>query len=346
MSLPALPPGTTINKRYELRRKLGSDGVVYEAHDRHLDKLVAVKLLEPVEGQAQSWDEAQRLERLRSRFLVEIINADVVIESDIRFIVTPLLNAGDLEAACPGTGLCLSEAVRYMQQVASGIDRIHDAGMVHRDIKPANVLQDGDEVLVSDLEYCELLGPDGRATRNGSWCTLAPEAAPDDGYCSVASDIYSLGATTFYLLSGQYPVDHTLPRAEQRKLIEAGAARDVRDLAPHVSQALGTVVRKALSTDPSRRFHGVLDFSNALVHAARNTRNWRRVLHEGHVHCLQGDPFKNKIAVTLCCIQAERGVDVRARYLPTRRRVPGVPDGTSTSAALPKTLQRFVKALS
>ena len=71
-----------MNDRYVFTRKLGSDGDVYEAHDRHLDRQVAIKLLHPVGGVVQSWDEAQRLERLRSRFLVDVINADVVIKSD------------------------------------------------------------------------------------------------------------------------------------------------------------------------------------------------------------------------------------------------------------------------
>src|SRR5215211_2972468 len=113
MSLAALPPGTTINDRYELEQKLGSHGAVYQAHDRYLDKTVAVKLLEPIDGQAQSWAEAQRLEQLRSRFLVDVINADVITASDIRFIVSPILRAGDLEAVGAQAGLWVADAVRY-----------------------------------------------------------------------------------------------------------------------------------------------------------------------------------------------------------------------------------------
>ncbi|QXU56572.1 hypothetical protein [Rhodococcus sp. LW-XY12] len=97
--LPKFPAGTVINSRYELRGKLGSDGNVYEAHDGHFDKMVAVKLLDPGEDESsRTWDEAQRLEGLKSRCLLDVLNADVDGPSDIRFIVTPLVSDGDLES--------------------------------------------------------------------------------------------------------------------------------------------------------------------------------------------------------------------------------------------------------
>jgi eukaryotic-like serine/threonine-protein kinase len=346
MSLAALPPGTTINDRYELEQKLGSYGAVYRAHDRYLDKTVAIKLLEPIGGQARSWAEAQRLEQLRSRFLVDVINADVVMSSDIRFIVTPILPAGDLEAVCAGTGLWVADAVRYTQQIAAGVDRIHDAGMVHRDIKPANVLLDGGEILVSDLEFCELLDAHGRAGRNGSWCTLAPEVAAGNGYCGIASDVYSIGATAVYLLSGDYPVDHRLDKAEQKARIEAGRIRDVRDLAPHVSQRVGTVVRKALSLDPAKRHSTALAFANALVHAARNSRNWRRVGHGGHTHCLEGAASPGKAAVGICSFVDGSKIQIQPRYHPSGRRIAGLDDEVVTMPRLPKALRRLANRLS
>ncbi|MFC7593693.1 serine/threonine-protein kinase [Terrabacter sp. GCM10028922] len=345
-SVPVYPPGTTINDRYELRQKLGSDGHVYEAFDRTLQRVVALKLLHPEKsGLAQPWDEAQRLEHLRSRFLIDVLNADVIVQSDIRYIATPLVTGGDLEAAARPCGLWFHDAVRFAQQVASGIDRIHAAGMVHRDIKPANVLRNGDNIFVSDLQFCEIVAADGRAERNGSWCTLAPETAADHGYCSVKSDVYSLGATTFYLLSGEYPVDHRLPLGEQKDRIERGELREIRIVAPHVSQAVGTVVRKAVHFDPDRRFESAEAFANALAHAAGDTRNWRRVEHQGHVHCCEGDAHRGRAAVRVCCVPAGDAVTVEARQAESGRRIANLADASVSKAKLANHLQRLVRSL-
>lgn len=341
---PVYPAGTTINDRYELHRKLGSDGAVYEAHDRHLDKMVALKLLHPkIPGVAQPWAEAQRLEQLKSVFLLDVINADVVTSSDIRYIVTPLLDGGDLERNAAPLGLSVHEAVRYLQQIAAGIGRIHAAGMVHRDVKPANALIAGDRVIVSDLEFCELLDGDGRADRNGSFCTAAPETADSNGFCSVASDIYSLGATVFYLMSGEYPVDHRLPKAEQQSKIVAGEIRDIRSIAPHISQSVGTVVRRALNLDPAKRFATAEEFGNALVRAARGSRNWRKIDHQAHVYCASGEAHDGRAAVDICAIPAGKNFLIAIRTSSSGRRVKGILDMNVARSQIAKAIQRLVK---
>lgn len=345
-ALPIFESGTTINDRYELQTKLGKDGAVYRAHDRHLDKDVALKILQPKPGAvAQPWHEAQRLEQLRSRCLVEVINADVVTDSDIRYMVTPLIEGGDLASKAADIGISVSEAVLYIRQVAAGIDRIHRAGMVHRDIKPANVLLQGDGVLVSDLEFCETLDQDGKASPNGSFCTVAPETVQEGGYCSVRSDVYSLAATAYYLFAGDYPVSLAQPPLKVRDLILHGGLRNLSDLAPHVPQSVATVVRKALNLDPEQRHVSADEFGNALVHAARDRRNWQRVTHPGHAYCLQGAEHGGRSAVAVCSIpNDEGGVSVSTR-LASGRRAKGIDDFVVKPADLSRRLKRLVKAV-
>ncbi|WP_168197110.1 serine/threonine protein kinase [Agromyces laixinhei] len=341
-SAPDYPPGTVVNDRYEFRGKLGRDGSVYEAFDRNLRRVVAFKVLEPRQGQSQSWDEARRLEQLRSEFIVDVLNADVVINSDIRYIVTPLVPGGDLEQLASPVGVGLRSAVRFGQQIAAGIDRVHESNMLHRDVKPANVLLQGDKVRVSDLEYCIAMDEIGEAEPAGSWCSVAPEAAIDNGRCSVRSDIYSLGATVFYLLSGEYPVDHRLHPAEQRDRIVRGDIRELRELAPHVPQSVANVVRRAVRHDPNKRFDSALAFGNALATAYANAQDRRRVVHPDHLHCIELDGG-TKAPVTICAVRNAVGVHLSARHSRNGRRVAGVRDRVVADANLASELRTLVQ---
>lgn len=319
---------------------------MYEAHDRHLDAQVAVKLLRPSEeGTGGPWREAQLLEKLKSRYLLPVLNADVVIDSDLRFIVTDILRGGDLERSAHPYGLPPSTAAHYVQQAAAGLDRIHRAEMVHRDVKPGNVFVEGGDVVLGDLGFCHIL-VDGVAPPNGSFCTVAPEVLLDGGSCSPAADVYSLAATAFYLLSGEYPVDHRISRLEQRDLIVAGSVRELRTVAPHITRSVGAVVRKSLSSVPTDRHASATDFGNALVGAVHGSRDWHRVTHDGHDHCIFGAQHGQKKAVQVCCTRAEpRSTEVRARMAETGRRVPGVADTRVTPSQLVKTIQKLTASL-
>ncbi|WP_343318259.1 serine/threonine-protein kinase [Arthrobacter sp. TMP15] len=349
MNLSELPTGTTINDRYELVGILGAGagGSVYEAHDRHLSKRVAVKLLNPQdENPGGSWKEAQLLEHLKSRFLLNVINADVVIDSDIRFIVTPVMSGGDLQGFSEPFGLSASTAARLVQQIASGLDRIHRADMVHRDVKPANVLLGGNEAVLGDLGFCHLLDVDGTAPPNGTYCTVAPEVLDENGKCSPLTDIYSLAATAFYFLSGEYPIDHRDTKLEQRDQIMAGSFRELRTIAPHVSRSVGAVIRKSLNRDPQKRHPSATEFGNSLAGAVQGIRDWNRVNHAEHVYCISGASHGSKKEIQVCCQQVDSGpIEVRARMAASGRQVSGKPDFLVAPGKLPVKLQQLTASL-
>jgi serine/threonine protein kinase len=349
VNLSELPAGTTINDRYELTGNLGSGagGSVYEAYDRHLNNRVAVKLLNPLDkNSAGSWEEAQLLEQLKSRFLLNVINADVVIDSDIRFIVTPVMSGGDLQSFAEPFGLSASTAARLVQQIASGLDRIHRADMVHRDVKPANVLLGGNEAVLGDLGFCHLLDDDGTAPPNGTYCTVAPEVLDESGKCSPMTDIYSLAATAFYLLSGEYPIEHRTTKQAQHDQIMAGSFRELRTIAPHVSRSVGAVIRKSLNRDPQKRHPSATEFGNALAGAVQGTRDWDRVTHAGHLYCISGASHGAKKEIQLCCQEVDNGsIEVRARMAASGRQVPGKPDFLVAPGKLPVKLQQLTASL-
>jgi serine/threonine protein kinase len=301
----SLPAGTRVNDRYELVALLGSgsNGEVYEAFDEHLGIEVALKLLNPVGGQPAAWDEAQILEQLRSDFLLPVFNADVVVGGDIRFIATRVMKGGDLEAAAAPNGVTSRQASRWGQQLAHGLERVHSAGLLHRDVKPGNAyLDEAQNVLLGDLGMAIRRDMSGRSAPDGTIVTVAPEALVSEGaHCSVSSDIFSLAATVFYLMSGEYPVDHRLKRAAIRDKVLVGDFRRLRDLAPHVSLGVAAVVERSLSLRPEGRHASALDLANALVAANHYKRDWTRVAsHDGHSCCFKGVSTKSAQAIFVC----------------------------------------------
>ena len=128
--------------------------------------------------------------------------------------------------------------------------------------------------LLGDLGMAAAMGPDGSAPPYGTFATVAPEVLGTSGRCSVRSDVYSLGATVFYLATGEYPVSHMQTRAAMAAQIVAGQRRRLRDLAPHVSISLGRVVERALSTDPADRQPDGLTLANQLSGCSYHRRTW------------------------------------------------------------------------
>ena len=308
--------GSRIADRYLVvnHRGGGTFGDVYHVIDEHLGNEVALKLLAPQAGQPATWDEAQILEQIRSEYLLPVLNADVVPGSDLRYITTRLMTGGDLSEAAKPCGVSPRQAVRWGQQLGHGLDRVHAAGLLHRDVKPANgFLDSGGGALLGDLGMAASVGADGTTPPDGSWATVAPEVAGAPGRCSVRSDVYSLGATVFYLITGEYPVDHHQTPAKMRDQIVAGQRRKLRDLAPQASVSLGRVVERSLSTDPASRQPDALTFANQLSACTHYGRVWIRLPeHPGHRMCFQGDATKTAQAVTVCVItSAAQRADIR-----------------------------------
>ena len=242
--------------------------------------------------------------RSAAEYLLPVLNADVVPGGDLRYITTTLMTGGDLEDAALPRGVSPQQAVRWGQQLGHGLDRVHAANLVHRDVKPANgFLDSGQAALLGDLGMAAAMELDGFAPPYGTFATVAPEVLGTYGRCSVRSDVYSLGATVFYLATGEYPVSHMQTRAAMKTRIVAGQRRRLRDLAPHVSISLGRVVERALSTDPADRQPDALTLANQLSGCSHYRRTWRRVAeHPGHQMCFQGEATRTAQSVDVCVL--------------------------------------------
>lgn len=319
--------------------------MVYKAFDDHLHREVAIKLLDPTGGVPATWHESRTLEHLRSDYLLPVLNADVIGESDIRYLTTPIMTNGDLEAAGKDVGVPASRAIAWGTQMAHALERVHSAGLLHRDIKPGNVfINDDGSIALGDLGKAIAFTPGTPAPREGTWVTLAPETAPDTGHCTVASDVYSLGATVFYLLAGCYQIDENADERAIQAALAAGKRRKLMNVAPHISRSLRNIIEKSMARDPAERHRSALEFSNALSGATLHARDWARTIHAGHVLCLHGKGKGTSGPLSVCSIPNAGGVEIQTR-LTSGRRPPGIADESVSAQDLPKAVRALTAKL-
>jgi len=302
--------------RYMVRRVLGrgASGEVYEVLDTHEDDVVALKLLTslPVGG---PWDEAQILRRLADPHILPIRNADLAV--GVPYLITELATHGALDhhvAAAGQRGLHVDDVVRWIRHACHGVARGHDLRLLHNDIKPANLfLNSKGEVLVGDFGFASLIPPGAETAvpAGATPETVAPEVAAGWGAdtASILSDVYSLGATAFWLLAGRPPHDFTGATDVGAKLavVAAQVPPRLRDIAPHVPQSVAVVVERAIATAPANRFASVTDLAAALGNRISASRSWRRTdEHAGHVACWRGVRAGGEGTYVLCLEQGPR----------------------------------------
>jgi serine/threonine-protein kinase len=258
--------------RYRIERTLGSGGmaVVYLAHDEELHRRVAIKVL----AEHLAGDDS-----FRARFLQESKLAGRLSHPN----VVQLYDAGETEGSpyivmeyVPGDTiaqrgkLSYRDAVPLALQACAGLQHAHAAGLVHRDIKPANLLVREDDVLkVADFgiaRAAELTRLTQHGTVLGTAAYLSPEQAAGEEV-TTATDIYSLGAVVYELLTGRAPYEFE-SLAELAAQQKGGVITPLRDLESSVPERLEAAVMHALAREPRFRPASAADFAAELAAAS------------------------------------------------------------------------------
>lgn len=250
---------------YQLLEPLGAGGMsnVYRAVHRDSGAIVAVKVLPRSLARNATMlqrflREARVAQTLIDPHIVEIL--DRGCEDGRYFIVLEYLPGGDLSERVRVNGpLRPHEAVAVVEQVARGLRHAAEQNLIHRDIKPANILIGPDgRAKIADLGLAlRLEEEDVRVTRDGMTVGtvdyMAPEQARDSRACSVRSDIYSLGCTLYYLLTGEppYPGGDVADKL-RRHTFEPPP--DPRRLNPAVPEPLARLTMRMMNKDPAQRF--------------------------------------------------------------------------------------------
>ena len=275
--IEALLAGRTLADRYRIEEVIGRGGMgaVYRATDERLGRPVAVKVI------TVSAPDAEARERIRARFRHEAASAarlphhpNVVPVYDygtdaalgLDFIVMELLRGEDLASRLQHAGPPpLGVALRILQQAARGVNVGHRMGLVHRDVKPGNIfLPEGDDgadpqvrildfgiaKAIAEEDTASALTHDGRAPLSPAFAS--PEQLRGDARLSPASDVFSLGAVGWQLLTGEKPFTEA-----DRNRISIGTDVPLPSLRARnaaVPPEVEEVLRRALAFDPAQRY--------------------------------------------------------------------------------------------
>lgn len=262
--------------KYEITERLGLGGMaeVYRAHQINLDRDVAIKVMHPhlVEGEnfiKRFRQEATAIARLRHPHIVQIYDFDV--EADIYYMVMELIDGVTLKTELDRRQVheqpfTVIEAARLFSALAGAVDYAHRQGMVHRDLKPANVMLNREsQVVLTDFGIAKILRAD-HLTITGSITGTPAYMSPEQGQGGEAderSDIYSLGAILYELLTGRIPFEGETPFATILKHITAPPPLPSQ-FRPDLPPAVEHVILKAMNKDPNTRYQTAGEMAHAL----------------------------------------------------------------------------------
>ncbi len=264
--------------KYKLLTHLGTGGMssVYLAENTLINRRVAVKVLpqnriEDSSYLARFYREAQAAAAVDHRNIVRAYD----IDNDGRnhYIVMEYVEGRDLQITVKENGpLEYETAAEYMRQAAEGLASAHEASLIHRDIKPANLLLDTKGVVkILDMGLARFSN-DSRASLTiahdenvlGTADYLSPEQAVNSHTVDLRADIYSLGCTLYYLLTGHPPFNEgTL--AQRIMKHQKQAPPSILEERPDAPKELLDICSKMMAKSPDRRYQTAGDVASALT---------------------------------------------------------------------------------
>ncbi|NPV27722.1 MAG: Stk1 family PASTA domain-containing Ser/Thr kinase [Firmicutes bacterium] len=267
--------GRILGNRYEIIEQLGVGGMalVYKARDTLLDRLVTIKILRDEftsddEFVKRFRREAQAVAKLSHPNVVSVY--DVGSEGSIHYIVMEYIAGRTLkELIKEKAPLPPKQAVEIARQICEALEHAHENGIVHRDIKPHNILltRDG-RVKVTDFGIARAASAatvTQTGTIVGSVHYFSPEQAKGE-VVGIKSDLYSVGAVLYEMMTGRVPFEGESPIAVALKHLQTPVLPP-RQLNPSIPVNLEQVILKAMAKEPGIRFRTAREMSRALQDA-------------------------------------------------------------------------------
>ncbi|MBT7254834.1 MAG: Hsp70 family protein [Planctomycetaceae bacterium] len=265
---------------YVLLKKIGAGGMgtVFKARHSRMDRVVALKVLPP---NMMKHPEAVQRFRQEVKAAAQLFHPNIVTafdageQSGVHFLVMEFVDGQALSAIVKEHGpFNLEKGMEYIQQASVGLQYAHDRGMVHRDIKPSNLMLDVDgEVKLLDMGTARIGNQsEEELTKSGvimgTVNYMSPEQAKDPHTVDHRCDIYSLGCTFYYLLTGK-----SLYQGDMIQTLMAHANKPIPSVSaanPEIPTWVDTILAKMLAKNPAHRYSSLLEFRNELQELAAN----------------------------------------------------------------------------
>lgn len=271
--------------QYRIRRLLGRGGMgnVYEAEHSLLKRPCAVKVIRPERQYDQSTlarfeREVQATARLSHPNTIQIYDYGQTIEGTFYYVMEYLRGMGLNEMIARCGPLPPARVIYLLQQACGALQEAHDAGLIHRDIKPGNLFvcaRGGEHDVLKLLDFglvTTLKDPQLKTTViSGTPPFMAPEQGLGSGQVDARSDIYSLGATTYFLVTGVLPFAEQMPQMQ----LLAHLTRDVTPPSKHIADLPGDfekVILRCLEKDQLDRYQNMGELRRALAECG--TQGW------------------------------------------------------------------------
>lgn len=255
-----------LGSKYLLGELLGEGGfgAVYRARNKVLDRIEAIKIVEPRGSDDPKWlqrfiREAQMLAKLEHPNIIPVYDCGFDVEKEILYLAMPFVDGGTLEDILRGQQrpLSLNRIEHFLRQICSALDYAHTQGVVHLDLKPANLLlrrSEASTLLLSDFGLAHIVEEEnikgGTSLQFGTPHYMAPEQIK--GQPQSSSDIYALGVILFRMLTSQFPYSGSGPSIFIDHL-QSPIPR-LSTIRPDLPVALDQVIVNALAKNPAERF--------------------------------------------------------------------------------------------
>jgi serine/threonine protein kinase len=277
--------GYIIADKYILLGHLGAGGMgsVFLCEHKVMRRRVALKVLPP----ALVAKDPEYLERFHreARAAAALDHPNIVRAFDVdhdekfHFLVMEYVEGTSLHDLISKEGpLDIQLAADYIAQAATGLEHAHEAGLVHRDIKPSNLLVDRKgTVKILDMGLALFFQEKGESLTQqydasavlGTADYLAPEQVGDSHGVDIRADIYSLGLTFFFLLTGKSPYGEDGTVAQKLLWHQLRPAKSVREFRPEVPEGLAAIIAKMIAKKPGQRYQTPGEVAEALAEWAQ-----------------------------------------------------------------------------